>query len=89
MPAAIGTSMTIMRRGDAERRLQGEFVEATATFTHRCDTDVVGEFRFASLPATAAIEVRVELLGDTGLQLVHSEVVPTPGGAMASLALAF
>lgn len=67
------------RRSDAERSVQGEFVEATASFTHRCDTDIVGEFRFASLPASAAIEVRVELSGDTGLQLVHCEVVPTPG----------
>lgn len=67
------------RRGDAERSLQAEFVEATTRFSHRCDTDVVGEFRFASLPASAAIEVRVELPGDTGLHLVHSEVVPTPG----------
>jgi hypothetical protein len=67
------------RRGDAERSLQAEFVEATVAFAHRCDTDVVGQFHFASLPAAEAVEVRVELPGDTGLQLVHSEVVPTPG----------
>ncbi len=77
------------RRGDAERSVQAEFVEATTSFTQRCDTDVVGEFRFASLPASAAIEVRVELPGDTGLQLVHSEVVPTPGeGQLARVEVA-
>lgn len=66
------------RRTGAERLVEAELVEATASYSHRCDTDLLGEFRFAALPATEHLEVRVELPSDAGLQLVHREVVPAP-----------
>lgn len=66
------------RRLDAEHQIDGERSDATTIYTHRCDTDVLGEFRFASLPAAAAIEVTVELPSDTGLQRVHRTTVKPP-----------
>jgi hypothetical protein len=71
-------SSRLARRTGAERLVAAELVEATASYSHRCDTDLLGEFRFAALPATEHLEVRVELPSDAGLQLVHREVVPAP-----------
>lgn len=66
------------RRLAAERQIDGERSDATTLYTHRCDTDLLGEFRFASLPAAAVVELTVELPGDTGLQRVHRTTVKPP-----------